>query len=405
MDTIPFFCDPRYVNAHSASASANVDGLCPEQVVTDDVQQQQQQMWLGGFANGDLPSFFAPAHLDDPAFGASPHAKAVGSQATILSSDYQYFQPSAPVYNSTLDAGTEQVYVPLPEVNIGGPVTADYGLQFPMQDCNMMYNGGPIYVNSADCSPPPYTAYPEPTGTYTHPQMEIPDYSTLAPNVVQPVTDDKRSKVFAQAANNTVTFVEGHVFRTVRPTRRTRKVKKSKKAARMAGEYDWVACNVVPVKDEHDPDCPPTYRVTSRSLTGVCGSGAKGPTGQKRPRIKLVVVGPDGKDKVLLFRACVVRFSARCEWDGCQEVVWTDRRSIREHLESTHGVHWEPLNRIACLWESCQSDVLIDSLFRHVTNSHMKVIRAPPVACVHGRGDDYARVDGQEEFHSPQVCA
>jgi len=95
----------------------------------------------------------------------------------------------------------------------------------------------------------------------------------------------------------------------------------------------------------------------------------------------VVVTGADGEEKVLHFRSCVVKHFDQCKWDGCQDVVWTDRKSIREHMEMTHGVYWDPDERITCRWENCESNLSIDSLFRHITNTHMNVTRA---SCVHG---------------------
>ena len=128
------------------------------------------------------------------------------------------------------------------------------------------------------------------------------------------------------------------------------------------------------------------------------GESKSTPKGPKRPRVAVVVTGADGEEKVLHFRNCVVKYFDLCKWDGCQDVVWTDRKSIREHMETVHGVYWNPDDRIACRWESCKSELSIDSLFRHITNTHMKVIRAP---CVYGCGEGYSRIDGLNR-HSPK---
>ncbi|KIL59286.1 hypothetical protein M378DRAFT_180880 [Amanita muscaria Koide BX008] len=114
---------------------------------------------------------------------------------------------------------------------------------------------------------------------------------------------------------------------------------------------------------------------------------AKPSTGVKKPRHKVTY-----KDREMLFRSCVTKLLDRCFWHGCKDIVFTDRKSITEHMQHVHGLDITLDFRVGCRWKGCERDLKTKSLFRHITNSHMHVVEAH---CLYGCGEVFSRIDGR----------
>lgn len=114
---------------------------------------------------------------------------------------------------------------------------------------------------------------------------------------------------------------------------------------------------------------------------------AKPSTGVKKPRHKVTY-----KDREMLFRSCVTKLYDRCFWQGCKHIVFTDRKSITEHMQHVHGLDITLDFRVGCRWKGCERNLKTKSLFRHITNSHMHVVEAH---CLYGCGEVFSRIDGR----------
>ncbi|KAF8344406.1 hypothetical protein F5887DRAFT_272677 [Amanita rubescens] len=417
MDTFDTFgCDPVYMDV-SAPEFFDVDNYCYlHQVTSGDVQQQEQQeIWLCSVMNEemDLTRSSLPYYGD---FSVAPH-HAMRNEAPIAveHAPLSEIQLYAEVYNAAnANAIGEYHLYPtaFPNAAIGALIDANFGPsppQFPdMQDFNDVMYGGTAFPEAVEkLPPPPYTQYTtDDNNVYGQGQemCVISTYSTLAPNLIPsyPEKQDHTTKTptGAAAADSATSLTENREVPslTVKVNEPARKTKKSNKKSLRDGKIGWIHCTPVAVNDSWDPDSPPTYRVVSHPRARRKLGGSKTPAkGEKKPRVAVVVTGADGEEKVLLFRSCVVKHFDQCKWDGCQDVVWTDRKSIREHMEMAHGVYWDPDERIACRWESCESNLSVDSLFRHITNTHMNVTRAPCDGCDEG----YSCVDSRNR-HFPK---
>lgn len=146
-----------------------------------------------------------------------------------------------------------------------------------------------------------------------------------------------------------------------------------------------------------DPTAAETgFKTPTRNATKAPAkkAPAKSSKGIKKPRYKLTV-----EDRKLLFRSCVTKTHDRCFWQGCKDIVFTDRGSIKEHMKEVHGLDITLKSRVDCCWKSCKKNLWTGSLFRHITNSHMHVVEAH---CLYGCGEVFSRVDGRSRHMS--IC-
>ncbi|KAF8633781.1 hypothetical protein AX15_001254 [Amanita polypyramis BW_CC] len=286
------------------------------------------------------------------------------------------FQPGATLCNGlNVNIGIYQnTYSVYAGANIMAAMQMNSPLPLPSTPQGF-YCNTQTYANAMCSPPPPYTPFP-PTNPFQGYQQNrmpsVPENPTPNPSTFR--------------RNNNFVPPNQDIHAT-----QHEEVTDTTKATQSPPPLRFIQCEPVAFKDK-DNDTS-TIRVVNCVMTGGEDLNRKS---FGKPRIKVVYIDDSGKEKALYFRTCVIKPRAVCEWDGCDEYVWTDHRSIREHLEGVHGVCWKRKTRVACRWLGCRKTISTESLFRHITSTHMHVLRASCYQC----GEDYVRTDCRNRHSS-----
>ncbi|KAF8344435.1 hypothetical protein F5887DRAFT_1075489 [Amanita rubescens] len=401
-----FSYDPAYLNASASPPSDVSDYSCLDQVTSNDFQRAQ--MLFGGFTNADVEELHTPASSScfSDASTSSYFANCDGSPAIMASMPQTpaseiAFQPQ--VYDNSVEANGPFVaeFFPytsaLPSPSFGVHVGSIYTPppQFPpVQNCDggAMYNKSDgsetlVFPRVVDISPPPYPQYPMNDNNIYEQEREtgiISHHPTLTPNLVASSLEKHVDEVSAAhfSADNAMTPTENDPARSELTNERSStngNGAQTKKPKKKDGDLDWVHCTAVAVADNRNPDSPPTYRVIRGStVRGNQGKSKTASKGGKRPRVAVIVVDANGKEKILYFRSCVVKYFERCNWDGCQDVVWTDRKVY----PGTHGTgSWSVLGSkskdrlfVGKLWMRSLDRLAFSPRYEHAYEGHSRIL-------------------------------